>query len=77
MIKFENQQFHLSNEYFSYVIEISRGKHLLHRYWGKTLKEFRDSAPLQAIDRANAGQLAEFENERTYSLDVLPQEYPV
>ncbi|MBQ9441974.1 MAG: alpha-galactosidase [Selenomonadaceae bacterium] len=77
MIKFENQKFHLSNEYFSYVIEISRGKHLLHRYWGKTLKEFRDSAPLQAIDRANAGQLAEFENERTYSLDVLPQEYPV
>ena len=77
MIKFENERFHLNNNYFSYVMEISRGKYLLHRYWGRPLKEFRDSAPLQKIDRGFSPQLSDFENERTYSLDVLPQEYPV
>lgn len=77
MITFENERFHLHNKFFSYVIEISRGKYLFHRYWGRPLKEFRDSAPLQAIDRGFSGQLAAFENERTFSLDVLPQEYPV
>ena len=77
MIKFENQRFHLRNKFFSYVIEISRGKYLLHRYWGRPLKEFRDSASLQKIDRGFSGQLDEFANERTFSLDVVPQEYPV
>ena len=77
MINFENERFHLRNEFFSYVIEVSRGKYLLHRYWGKPLREFRDSAALQKIDRGFSPQLNDFENERTYSLDVLPQEYPV
>lgn len=77
MISAENNIFHLRNNFFSYVFEISKGKHLLHRYWGRPLKAFNDSAPLQAIDRGFSGQLDEFQNERTYSLDVLPQEYPV
>ena len=77
MISAENNIFHLSNDFFSYVFEISKGKHLLHRYWGRPIKEFHDSAPLQGIDRGFSGQLNDFENERTYSLDVLPQEYPV
>ena len=76
MIKFENNLFHLSNKFFSYVVEVSRGKYLLHRYWGKPLKEFRDSIPLQPVDRGFSGQLADFENYRVYSLDVLPREYP-
>ena len=77
MIKFENNRFHIGNKNFSYVMEIFKGKHLLHRYWGKAIKEFRDSIPLQPVDRGFSGQLAAFENERTASLDVLPQEFPV
>ncbi len=77
MIKFENQQFHLSNKFFSYVMDIAKEKHLMHRYWGKPIKFFHDSIPLQKIDRGFSGQLATFPNERTFSLDVLPQEYPV
>lgn len=77
MITFESGRFHLRNEKFSYVIEVSRGKYLLHRYWGRTLREFRDASELQAVDRGFSPQLGDFENERTYSLDVLPQEYPV
>ncbi len=76
MIKFDNNRFHLKNSFYSYVLEVSKGAHLLHRYWGKPLKEFRDSAPLQMLDRGFSGQLRAFENERTYSLDTLPQEYP-
>lgn len=77
MITFDeqNQRFHLKNKFISYVIEIARGKYLFHRYFGKALKEFRDSAPLQKIDRGFSGQPAAYENERTFSLDVLPQEY--
>ena len=71
------QRFHLKNKFISYVIEISRGKYLFHRYFGKSLHEFRDSAALQAIDRGFSPQPAAYENERTFSLDVLPQEYPM
>ena len=70
-----NQRFHLKNNSISYVIDIARDKYLFHRYFGKSLKEFRDSAALQAIDRGFSPQPAAYENERTFSLDVLPQEY--
>ena len=78
MINFdqEKQLFHLKNKMFSYVIELVRGKYLLHRYWGHALREYRDAAALQAIDRGFSPQPAAYENERTFSLDVLPQEYP-
>ena len=77
MIQFDEKKqiFHLKNDSFSYVIEIARGKYLLHRYWGKALREYRDAAALPAIDRAFSPQPAAYENERTFSLDVLPQEY--
>ncbi len=77
MIKFENGKFHIGNKKFSYVMELFKGKHLLHRYWGRAIKEFRDSTPFQPLDRGFSGQLNEFANERTVSLDVLPQEFPV
>lgn len=68
--------FHLRNNKVSYVLQLTRGKYLLHRYWGRSIREFRDSRPFQAIDRAFSPQPALYENERTFSLDVLPQEYP-
>ncbi|SDF95860.1 alpha-galactosidase [Selenomonas sp. WCT3] len=78
MIEFDSSRgvFHLHNEHMSYVMQVVRDRYLLHRYWGHPLKEFRDSAPLQAIDRAFSPQPAAYANERTFSLDVLPQEYP-
>ena len=68
--------FHLRNDSVSYVLQLVRGKYLLHRYWGRAIREFRDSRPFQAIDRSFSPQPAAYENERTFSLDVLPQEYP-
>ncbi|MBQ7475963.1 MAG: alpha-galactosidase [Selenomonadaceae bacterium] len=77
MIKYDKNFFHITNGKISYVIEISRGRYLFHRYFGKAIREFRDSAPLQGLDRGFSPQPAAWENERTYSLDVLPQEYPM
>ena len=78
MIQFneEKQLFHLKNDSFSYVMEVVRGKYLLHRYWGRALRTYRDSAALQPVDRGFSPQPAAYENERTFSLDVVPQEYP-
>ena len=68
--------FHLHNDKVSYVLQVVRDRYLLHRYWGRPLKKFRDTAPMQSIDRAFSPQPAAYPNERTFSLDVLPQEYP-
>ena len=72
----ENGIFHLHNAQVSYVLQVVRDRYVLHRYWGRPLKTFRDSSPMQAIDRAFSPQPAAWANERTFSLDVLPQEYP-
>ena len=76
MITFDKatQVFHLKNDRYSYCIQIERGKYLLHRYFGRPLHEFRGSALRPALDRANSPQPAAYENERTFSLDVVPQE---
>ena len=77
MISFDEQTqvFHLRNDRFSYVFEVARGRYLLHRYWGRPLRAFRGSAELPALDRAFSPQPEDYENERTFSLDVLPQEF--
>ena len=76
MITFDKatQVFHLKNDRYSYCIQIERGKYLLHQYFGRPLHEFRGSALRPALDRANSPQPAAYENERTFSLDVVPQE---
>lgn len=78
MIQFDEKTgvFHLSNEHISYVLQVVRGRYLMHRYFGRRLCAFRDSRPFQEIDRGFSPQPAAYENERTFSLDVLPQEYP-
>ena len=78
MITFDEQTgiFHLHNKQVSYVLQLVRGRYLLHRYWGRAIREFRDARAFQPIDRSFSPQPAAYENERTFSLDVLPQEYP-
>ena len=41
LIIFDEQKkvFHLKNNFYSYVIQIVMDKYLLHRYWGKPLRE--------------------------------------
>ena len=78
MIDFEASKgiFHLHNAQVSYVLQLVRGRYLLHRYWGRAIRHFDNARTFLPLDRANAPQPAAYANERTFSLDVLPQEYP-
>ena len=75
MITFDEKTgiFHLQNDAISYVFQLVRGRYLLHRYWGRRIRHFDNARTFLPLDRANAPQPAAWENERTFSLDVLPQ----
>ncbi len=72
-IEFSNNIFHLHNEHFSYCILLSAYGDLLHMYYGAPIEPseadfiIRERASFSAYDIADAN----------YSLDVLPQEYPM
>lgn len=75
-IKFDskNKTFHLQAKDTSYVMEVVRDGYLLHRYWGRKINEYHHSNHLQLLDRGFSGN--PYKEDRTYSLDTLPQEYP-
>lgn len=68
--------FHLKAKDTSYVMEIARDGYLLHLYWGKKVNEYRHSNFLQLMDRGFSGNPYQHKDDRTFSLDTLPQEYP-
>ncbi len=68
--------FHLKAKDTSYVMEIARDGYLLHLYWGKEVNEYRHSNFLQLMDRGFSGNPYQHKDDRTFSLDTLPQEYP-
>jgi alpha-galactosidase len=77
-IQFDSKDkiFHLQAKNTSYVMEIVRDGYLLHRYWGRKINTFRNSNYLQFIDRGFSGNPYNHKDDRTFSLDTLPQEYP-
>ncbi|MCH3972292.1 MAG: alpha-galactosidase [Oscillospiraceae bacterium] len=70
----KKQLFHLSNDCVSYVLQVSQDGRLSHKYWGKKLRAFHESAPHVFMDRAFSPNPTG--EDRTFSLDNLPQEYP-
>jgi alpha-galactosidase len=72
----ENKTFHLKAKNTSYVMEILRDGYLVHHYWGRKVNEFRQSNKLQYMDRGFSGNPYQHREDRTFSLDTLPQEYP-
>lgn len=66
--------FHLQAGDTSYVMQVVRDRYLTHRYWGKRIERFGDSVPLINQERQLSPQLDVI--DRTFSLDMLPQEYP-
>lgn len=72
----EDSHFHLQAKDTSYVIQIAKGGYLLHLYWGKRIKTYRYSNYIQQVDRGFSGNPYEQKEDRTFSLDTLPQEYP-
>jgi alpha-galactosidase len=70
----EERTFHLQNDKISYVLQVTKEGYLLHRYWGKAIRRYHESAPLVFLDRGFSPSPTP--DDRTFSLDTLPMEYP-
>lgn len=75
MITYQEKEglFHLKSRQFSYVLQVLDTKQLVHRYFGKKIKQFSDGNKITYKDRAFSGSPRS--GDRTYSLDTLPLEY--
>ena len=72
----KNKTFHLKAKDTSYVMGILRDGYLAHLYWGKGIGAYHHSNFLQYLDRGFSGNPYQHKEDRTFSLDTLPQEYP-
>lgn len=72
-VTFENNIFHIYNDNVSYCIKLSRYGDLLHMFFGGRI----ESAEIELIERERSSFSAYEGNDNSYSLDTLPQEYPV
>ncbi|WP_322925295.1 alpha-galactosidase [Paenibacillus campi] len=72
----QNQQiFHLQTNATSYVIQLVHGLHPAHVYWGPRLRQPSVSSLLHRIERCSFSPNY-YAEDRTFSFDTLPQEYP-
>lgn len=77
-IYFNNQTntFHLQAGNASYVMQVLDGGFLAHVYWGRRVSSYDFANPIQFMDRGFSGNPYPSQ-DRTFSLDTLPQEFPV
>ncbi len=72
----EKRIFSLQTKNTTYQMMADKLGYLLHLYYGKRVEQDMDYL-LTYADRGFSGNPAEMAYNRTYSLDTLPQEYPV
>ena len=72
----KTRQFHLSNGRISYIFEIIRNGQLGHLYFGKALPLERDYSYLQDKVHYRPMLAQAYENDYTFSLEQIKQEYP-
>jgi len=70
-----NHIFTLNTKFTTYQMKVDDYGFLLHLYYGKKVSGEMDYL-LTYYDRGFSGNPADVGNDRTYSMDVLPQEYP-
>lgn len=70
----QDRSFHLSTQDTSYIFQVVRDGYLAHRYWGRRIHRFRDSNQLVHAHRPLSPNPDP--QDRAFSLDELPQEYP-
>lgn len=69
-----NRVFHIASHGMSYIMQLFKEDYLVHLYWGKEVKNYNDSFKVGLVDRAfSPNPNAE---DRTFSLDTVPLEYP-
>lgn len=66
--------FHLQTNHTSYMFQIVKEGYLSHLYWGSRVRKGRIPRGLRYIDRGFSGNPNK--EDRAFSLDTLPQEYP-
>lgn len=71
----EKRIFTLNTQNTTYQMQADRYGHLLHLYYGAKISGEVDDL-LCYVDRTFSGNPSVVGSDRTYSLDVLPQEYP-
>lgn len=71
----ENRIFTLNTRYTTYQMKVDDYGFLLHLYYGKRVYGDMDYL-LAYYDRGFSGNPSDVGSDRTYSMDVLPQEYP-
>lgn len=78
-IRFDEKHklFTLDTENTSYQMKVEDYNVLLHLYYGRKIEGGNMGYLLQLYDRGFSGQVPDAGNRREFSLDALPQEYPV
>lgn len=76
-IQFDEKRkiFQLMTQNSAYQMKVDEYGFLLHLYYGKRTEQNAEYV-LQFVDRGFSGNPYEAGNDRTYSLDILPQEFP-
>lgn len=69
--------FTLDTENSSYQMKVADYNVLLHLYYGRKVQNSNMEYLIQLYDRGFSGQISDAGNRREFSLDALPQEYPV
>lgn len=72
----QTQIFSLHTKNSTYQMKVDNYRYLLHLYYGKKIDSDMDYM-LTYFDRGFSGNPYDADMDRTYSLDVLPQEFPV
>lgn len=70
------QQFHLSNDYLSYVMEIVHGKYLVQVYYGEKISKFSQVGSYPQKGRSSFSPSPNEIPNSGFSLDFVPQEFP-
>lgn len=72
----QTKVFTLQTKNTSYQMKVGKYGFLWHLYYGKKINPFDTSYLIKFADRGFSGNPYEAENDRTYSIDTLPLEYP-
>lgn len=77
MISFDQEKhvFHLSNNKVSYLMQVEEDNILSHLYYGPALPSYSNLRKYPRMNRSFSPNLPDAQN-RLFSLDTLPQEYP-
>lgn len=77
LINEQNNQFHLTNGKISYIFNVLKNGSLGQLYFGKAIKHRNDFSHFQRTDIPTAASCHFFQDDPSFSLETVRQEYPV